>query len=255
MRYVRIAICILSVILAAGCTKPTQPSPESQPKTTQQNRSQSSAAVYPHSDKFISTKVHGLEFFSNPDLCKDCHGRDLLGGNAEVSCQTCHGVFPHTDEFKTTTLHGAEYFKNKTTCTQCHGTDYSGGDSNKSCKECHRYPHPPKWTLPQNHGAQYLEVSNIRNGYSCFMCHGEKDSLKERHPEEFVSCGTCHPLIPHDEEFKYGGGAHRKMARTYQGQCTLCHTDLKRLMPEMGEDGCYSCHDAGTLPIVHWEKP
>jgi len=248
-------ICIIgffTLTLVLGCTKSSK-LPQSA-INTQQNRSQSGEAVYPHSDKFRTTKAHGLEYFSNPEVCKGCHGKELDGGSAEVACNSCHGIFPHTTEFKTTTTHGTEYFKNKLSCTQCHGVDYKGGDSNISCKKCHPYPHEAKWTLPTNHGATYLETSDTTK--TCAKCHGEENSLKERHPEEFISCGTCHPKIPHDEDFKYPSdatGEHATMARTYKGQCTLCHSDYKRLMPEMGEDGCYSCHDQGKLPTVHWE--
>ncbi|MBI3018631.1 MAG: hypothetical protein HYY61_01890, partial [Deltaproteobacteria bacterium] len=87
----------------------------------------------------------------------------------------------------------------------------------------------------------------------CLKCHGEKDSLKERHPKEFVSCETCHPLIPHSQDFMDGPG-HVKLAITYEGKCTTCHTDLKRNMPSTGEYGCVYCHDPEEIPIMRWQK-
>ena len=162
-------------------------------------------------------------------------------------------VFPHTEEFKTTFLHGTEFLKDKKVCAQCHGIDFAGGSINKSCLNCHPYPHQPRWAFPTNHGRVFTSANQRE---ACLKCHGEKSAFKERHSQEFVSCGTCHTPIPHSQDFMEGGEEHSTLAKTYEGKCTSCHTDLKRNMPSTGEDGCYMCHSEGQIPIMQWHtKP
>ena len=163
----------------------------------------------------------------------------------------------HTQEFRSSNAHAHEYFKARNICAHCHGFDFEGGKVEASCKDCHNYPHPTKWALPENHGKAYL-ASIPRTGEdekkpsSCLICHNEKSHLKEHNPDEFVSCSSCHTSIPHTEDFKYG--EHNVLARTYEGKCTKCHTDLARLLPNM-ESGCKDCHDEeNTVPRVRWEK-
>ena len=242
-----IVLMFLLFIISISCSKPSK-LPQANVDT---NPAEMEAAIFPHSEKFKGTRLHGLEFYANANRCKGCHGKDLGGGNVKVSCQTCHVVFPHTDEFKTTTLHGTEYFKNKAVCTTCHGVDYRGGNSKTACNACHSYPHPAKWALPEYHGTEYLKLRE-----KCLTCHGEESSFKKQHPEPFVSCGSCHPLIPHGPSFETGG--HASLARTYKGQCTLCHTDYKRLFPNTQAEGCRSssCHgEEGTSPLIKWRTP
>ena len=171
-------------------------------------------------------------------------------GTRLASTDAVAKVFPHSQKFKTTFLHGTEFFKDKKVCAQCHGIDFAGGSINKSCMNCHPYPHQPRWAFPSNHGHTFTGGQRE----ACLKCHGEKSAFKERHAQEFVSCGTCHPLLPHSQDFMEGGDDHYKLAKTYEGKCTTCHTDLKRNMPSMGEDGCYMCHSTDEIPIMKWQK-
>ena len=165
----------------------------------------------------------------------------------------------HTSEFRSSRAHGQEYFKNKALCARCHGFDFSGGQSNVACKTCHNYPHAVQWALPKNHGKTYLEslskgVESEDNPSNCLNCHGDRAPLKEENPTHFVSCASCHIQIPHTHDFKGADemATHGEVAETYAGKCTQCHTDLKRLLPNIKE-GCLECHDG--VPTVKWEIP
>jgi len=173
-------------------------------------------------------------------------------GERLASSDAIAKVFPHSEEFKTTFLHGTEFFKDKKVCAQCHGIDFSGGSIKKSCLNCHPYPHQERWAFPSNHGHAFTGGQRE----ACLKCHGEKSAFKGRHPQEFVSCGTCHTSIPHSQNFTEisSDEHHLKLAQTYEGKCTLCHTDFKRNMPNLGDDGCYTCHNSNEIPIMKWHK-
>lgn len=256
--YSRPLICCVILFSFFSCSKPTKPVEPAQVETAEM--------LYPHSERFKLTNQHGVRFYSGPETCKSCHGQDLLGGNADVSCLSCHLVYPHSPEFKTTAAHGGEFLANRNVCAQCHGRDYQGRNEPAtwqgvrealppSCKKCHNYPHEAKWAFPQNHGGAFVETLRARAAeqtVACLNCHGETASFRQRHQDHFVSCGTCHVALPHTEDFKEGD--HGDIARTYDGKCTRCHTNLTRHMPTMGN--CLSCHEAdGTTPIVRWGRP
>ena len=259
MRFYGILI-LISILGLSGCTKGSRESrtiSQQTPSVLPQELADQIGAlgVYPHNDRFRLTREHGLEFYKPDNQCKICHGEDLGGGRVNVSCARCHEGFPHTEQFKKKT-HGEAYLGNRKLCTTCHGSDYQGGNLKIACTGCHSYPHTLKWAMPVHHGKAYVETLNLKEEENaCLKCHGESSEFKEKHPQHFVSCATCHTSIPHTEDFVYGG--HDIEARTYAGKCTICHTDLKRLLPNLTA-GCLECHDdngEGKRPIVKWMVP
>ena len=154
---------------------------------------------------------------------------------------------PHDTEFKTTFLHGVAYFKDEQSCQTCHGVDFSGGLSNTACTKCHPYPHPLKWSFPKNHGETYAQKQK-----ACLICHTLKSAFHIRHPQKFVSCGQCHTQIPHTADFQEGD--HADLAKTYEGKCTQCHTDLRKYLPNQEGEGCRGCHDEDEKPILRWRN-
>lgn len=78
--------------------------------------------------------------------CKKCHGDDLAGGKARVSCQTCHG-------------------KQVLTCSTCHGSDDTGA--------------PPRSlsgataTTAMGVGAHQSHLTDgpLHTAYKCEVCH------------------------------------------------------------------------------------
>ena len=56
-----------------------------------------------HPEGFAAAEVHGPELKLHTQDCRACHGNDLKGGSAEVSCDSCHEPEWRTD------------------CVYCHG--------------------------------------------------------------------------------------------------------------------------------------
>ena len=175
--------------------------------------------------------------------------------------KTVSAIYPHSKEFRTTSLHGERFLNNQEGCGGCHGSDFKGGRAEVSCQKCHPYPHSPRWALPQNHGAAYVASlppsgEDVENPSLCLNCHDEKNTLHEKRPDVFVSCGSCHLQIPHSYEFKIGK-THALYAKNYDGECMSCHTNLKKLLPHTNEKGCFSCHKAevGKTPVIRWRAP
>jgi hypothetical protein len=243
-------------------------------KLFQDTTSIQALSLYPHSVEFIKTNRHGKIFLENKSTCKTCHGEDLQGGNTKISCQSCHSVYPHSPEFKTTTLHGSQFLDNRSQCMSCHGSDFSGADTSVSCMNCHNYPHDKAWAKPSNHGAAFMEISqkqaNIKDPTKrklpeCMMCHENKlnavGTFKERHPEQFTSCSTCHADLPHGKMFlpysaDQKGPVHHKLYTKdkpeLKGSCFSCHLNTNRIAPKPSES-CLDCHDGlpwswGALP-------
>lgn len=79
------------------------------------------------------------------DTCKECHGSDLTGGIAKISCFSCHkdadGTVGHASGWlsqkdEPVRYHG-HYAKNyAVACTTCHGPDLKG-PAVPSCYKCH----------------------------------------------------------------------------------------------------------------------
>lgn len=224
------------------CNVPTQkPIAPSSPFITE-----TGIQIYPHSEKFKGTKDHGLSFYAYSDTCKSCHGKNLEGGNVKIACSSCHKYFPHASSFNTFFTHGAAFFENRISCAVCHGADYKGGNSKISCHTCHPYPHEKKWSFPALHGQAFTVTPS-----SCSVCHKPKSALHIQHPQHFVSCDECHVIIPHSDSFKYEG-KHGEAAKSYEGMCTQCHTNYKKLFPHIGPEGCFECHPKEEIPKMKW---
>lgn len=88
---------------------------------------------------------------NGPDSCRECHGVDLSGGIAKVSCTRCHlggplSVHPAAWEGNAIlSLHGQYVVANGSdSCknTACHG-DTLRGVSGPACNSCHSFPGLP----------------------------------------------------------------------------------------------------------------
>src|SRR5919198_5794028 len=79
---------------------------------------------------------HPGVFIASPDQCKECHGKDLLGGISKVSC-----------------------FSTSFAGIACHPNGPSG--------------HPSGWGAPGSHGPAAKAAAAGANGFSfCQKCHG-----------------------------------------------------------------------------------
>jgi hypothetical protein len=202
--------------------------------------------------------------------CKKEENSLLTETQNEVSGNQSLGIYPHTEEFKTSSLHGTTFFANRASCTKCHGNDYKGGSTKVSCLSCHNYPHEVKWAQPKNHGTYFVEMSARqssikdplkRNLSECMMCHENKidptGTFKERHPEQFTSCSTCHADAPHGQKFfpslptDKGPISHGIFARNHpelKNSCFSCHLNPERRAPKVAET-CLECHEGEGPPF------
>ncbi|MBN8538590.1 MAG: hypothetical protein J0M15_16195 [Deltaproteobacteria bacterium] len=268
----RLIIVVLILLLESSCRKEEKSLPQNKsPEVLKIN----STSLYPHNVEFSTTSLHGKVYQDNVKSCQNCHGSDLKGGSSKISCTSCHNSFPHSQDFKTTQLHGSAYLKDKSSCTQCHGSDHKGGSVQISCQNCHSYPHDNKWALPQNHGVKFAEINGTlltntnpleRENKACMKCHEnkpmEESSFKNRHPEHFVSCSSCHADMPHGRSFLSDDGTetirHAKYLKEHpekKGSCYSCHLNPERKVPELKT--CLKCHDEepeSSYPKIQFKK-
>jgi predicted CxxxxCH...CXXCH cytochrome family protein len=191
-----------------------------------------SGILNPNDEEFHSNIVRGAGW--NFAICQQCHGTDLSGGKAGVSCNQCHAFQVASD--------------GSTTCTSCHGSaqtpapprDVSGNTSASArgvgahqahvlgktfisaaiaCSACHQVPasvdspghidHPRAVTVTFSGLAVAGGATPAWNGTSCTnsYCHGGGQDLagdtafQLRAPVWTLGtsqafCGSCHGVPP-----------------------------------------------------------
>lgn len=142
---------------------------------------------------------------ANLESCFECHGEELNGGIAKVSCTFCHigspeAIHPIQWGNYAYARHSQYVSENSTTScatATCHGTSLSGvSNSGPSCTSCHlggiNNIHPTDW---DTNGARSSHPAYVnQNGTtSCktSVCHGS--DLKG----VFLSgsaCDSCHDM-------------------------------------------------------------
>lgn len=197
--------------------------------------------------------------------CKKEGNQLIAQSTNQYVANQASGIYPHTDEFKHSPLHGTMFFQNRASCTKCHGTDFKGGNVGVACSSCHNYPHTTTWAQPQNHGTYFAKMladqaKKIkdplkRDVKECMMCHENKmnpmNTFKERHPEQFVACSSCHADVPHGQKFlpsqpgENGPVAHDVYIEgnpDLKGSCFSCHLNKMRMAPKPVKS-CLKCHE------------
>jgi len=189
-----------------------------------------------------SADFHGQAVLvSGKTGCTACHGKDLDGGEVNVSCLDCHAKL--TD-----------------VCIACHG----GLDNNTgappyglSGETDHTAPAVGAHTV-------HLTDSRLVAGYECEICHNVPlFVLGEFHFEDNIN-GTMQPVDTMAEIVWHGisdgGGA---LWERYSRTCTdtYCHGNFnggnktnKPVWTASNQAGCGSCHDVGINPSrLHWK--
>lgn len=187
-----------------------------------------------------SQDFHGRAANQGLGGCTSCHGGDLTGGAAGVSCETCHGGW-------------------KANCTFCHGgTDndlgsppesVSGGIATSEaavgahtshleapsgistvldCSECHIVPVD---ALTPGHldpsPAEVVGHGWDHGGATCTSsyCHGDFSGGNANHPKwttvdgTQAACGSCHALPPKTGKHPSNYGKHS----FFMKDCSKCH--------------------------------
>jgi hypothetical protein len=204
---------------------------------------------------------HSTSAKSDLTPCTTCHGGDLSGGIAKVSCTQCHlgsstAVHPATwINYAWAPAGHAAYVgtKGNSACANiyCHGADLSGVDSSgPSCTSCHLggvgSVHPQAWgSKAYLYCASYVG-NNGTTACANIYCHGaDLSGVANSGP----SCSTaCHMGIEssvHPQSWDNDILLHATYVNTNgTSSCrnTVCHgADLK------GVDGsgvsCFTCHN------------
>ena len=223
-----------------------------------------------HTPEFESTRLHGSKFMESGSNCWNCHdtskpqgGANSSAPQAKRSCAICHENFPHQQDFSDPAQHGNAFFQNPANCAVCHGADFKGRGNSISCQDCHTFPHPKKWTLPSQHGQAFVAEKTPNTPdwkeplSTCRDCHYKNSGFKQRHPEKFIGCDSCHFFHledGYDADVPNGMSSHIYHGRIAKNQCLACHVGGTHLMPHHGDKGCMDagCH-TGKQPIIQWK--
>jgi len=175
----------------------------------------SSPVTYPHMEGYRDDPLHGKRFFDRKEICKSCHGDDLLGGISKVSCKKCHPAYPHSEKDKVCGVrkeesckHGSMYWNDRTSCSKCHQINREDKDTytmelvKKSCQDCHAYPHKEDWLLADIHGVAYFREmakdlpkknKNYQLKVTCLDCHDSLGKVRQRNKKvDIPECAECH---------------------------------------------------------------
>lgn len=221
-----------------------------------------------HPDGWVAD--HGAEYRKAASRCAECHGADLTGGIAAVSCYStgfdgvvCHpagpAAFIHSDTWAAAGVHGPTAkaapgaMSGLAWCQGCHGRDFGGGTVNTSCGSCHGVsaPHP---RAPWRGGA-YTHVTTAQtNAPVCAGCHlapgprGEPGCFNATlcHGPRGVHPGGWGDPGSHGATAKRAPGGSKGLA-----YCQQCHgADFRG---GEAERSCSSCHGvAAPHPRSPW---
>ena len=164
--------------------------------------------------------AHKTSAKADLETCVDCHGSNLEGGIAHVSCTTCHlstldsiskhplmwGSYGYARHKSFVVVNGTQTCAN----SACHGAALTGvsGSGPACATTCHlggpAAKHPAVWSQYSSHG----NYAKAHGATSCSItaCHGtDSKGVFLSGP----SCYTCHPAGPagnHPAEFINSAG-------------------------------------------------
>jgi predicted CxxxxCH...CXXCH cytochrome family protein len=205
--------------------------------------------------------VHGPAAEANISSCEACHGADLNGGSAGISCDTCHNgwktncVFCHGGTDNQTgappkDTHGATATSSVTIgAHSSHLMAKSGIASPIACTECHVVPtdalssgHMDAATATLTFGTLATTGGSTpswnRTTAQCSSayCHGASLSSGSNKTPTWTTvngtqaaCGTCHALPPTGSwpGFPNGTFTHQKGQHSSY-DCSKCHPDATK---------------------------
>jgi len=198
--------------------------------------------------------------------CMECHGSDLTGGIARVSCfgnpAGCH--HDPVANWAAPAVHGATAKQAPgssgfASCQICHARNFSGGGAGIACADCHGVPapHPAR---PWRGGTLTHTNTNVSNAPVCAQCHfpGSPNN-PANHPATPAPAGTppgcfnstlCHgtDTTPHPVPFNDPVHDNTTSATftgaTFPPGCITCH-DVSAPSTKVGPV-CQTCHVAAS---------
>jgi hypothetical protein len=212
---------------------------------------------------------HGTAATADLEGCKSCHGSDLLGGFAAVSCSKCHfgpegskvptgvswthGGVPHNDPI---------LVAEGNTCNLCHDSlRQFPGQGPGACHDCHGAPtshtlDPTIWLNPNS--VDFHGTAANTDLDSCKLCHGA-DLLGGY---TLVSCDECHfgpsgSKIPTGSTWTHPDGTTPATSHAALGAdgdtCNACHISLIPVAGVGPAVTCHDCHDHAA--VVNYVAP
>lgn len=189
-----------------------------------------------HPDDFFAK--HADSFQADSGSCVECHGADLRGGIAKVSCysasrdeQSCHAAGPagHDTGWSLPGNHGATAKGAATpssgfaSCETCHGTDFKGGTAGESCFPCHGWEAPHAKSGWDSGGSSH-QSTDEDNAAVCAQCHQSSSGT----PDCFNNT-LCHGASGNHPDGWSSGSEHGATAKANPGSssgflyCESCH--------------------------------
>jgi len=170
-----------------------------------------------HPDGYLDPAQHGHDAKFQEDTCTECHGADLTGDGAALSCDTCH------------TPEDPQAWR--TDCTFCHG-----GEDNETGAPPVDIDNDPKSSSFAAHTAHVTD-SDLRVALDCTQCHTM--------PEDVLTPG--HFMVgdktPGLAELDFAAGIAAGTAYEGLGSCATvyCHGNGQ------GDNGAWS--EADGAPV------
>lgn len=185
-----------------------------------------------HPAGFADPGAHGQEAKLQTQVCVDCHGADLTGQGAALSCDTCHPAGWRAD------------------CTFCHGDPAEGTGA------------PPVHLSGVDDGADasfvphiaHVQATSIKRAFDCVECHVKPtDALSTGH----VFLGDATPGVA---EVSFALSLSSAASWSGNGTCSdlYCHGNGR------GDNGtiehhatvstCHDCHPDATSGDNAWDR-
>lgn len=196
-----------------------------------------------HPAGWANPAQHGQAFLtSGPAACTSCHGADLMGSGAAVSCDTCHSGW-------------------QTNCTFCHGgVDNQTGAPPIATNGATAVTDP---SVGQH--TAHVEQTDVHGAYDCSTCHTTPDSvLSAGHIDGSegaeVVFGSLNPSATYDPNtstcaslYCHGNGSQDNGEMVWTStptlDCTSCHgqppSTGRHTLHVSGQNlACQQCHSA-----------
>jgi len=149
---------------------------------------------------------HGEKFLDDSRRCEDCHGEDLLGGIARVSCNStslnglsCH---PGNDSPHLTTLKNSDGSVHKDNtrllCGKCHDLNDFQSDTKYQCQRCHADSSDSSDPLNGTLRDQYPGTFPYGFGSAPLVKTHSSAVMGTSYGTWGAECVTCHN--PHEQE-------------------------------------------------------
>ena len=199
----------------------------------------------PASDDFHGKELarHHYSF----SLCASCHGSDLNGGNANVSCNACHRAGPtacttcHRDGPRTN-AHVTHRVTGMVACAECHAVPASWDAEGHILRDGKTDPAPAEITFGTRAGAN---ASFDGDRCSNVICHGATlvnggGTATNPRWTDSGTAGTC-------------AGCHASPPPSHaQDQCASCHpvgvAHIDGVVQVGTTTGCDGCHGSAASP-------